>query len=43
MINLVKGVTKMNVNFEVHRNKEAKDDIMDHLTFDARCNVKKYD
>jgi hypothetical protein len=32
----------MNVNFEDHRDK-AKDDIMDHLTFDARCNVKKYD
>jgi hypothetical protein len=120
MINLVKGVTKMNVNFEDHRNEEAKDafvgmiaclgdgnigalafisevldkcikekdemaalaltrakafdivgtklyliwndccerdtdkairvlaenskdDIMEHLTFDARCNVKKYD
>lgn len=23
--------------------EHSKDDIMDHLTFDARCNVKKYD
>ncbi len=23
--------------------ENSKDDIMDHLTFDARCNVKKYD
>ena len=23
--------------------ENSKDDIMDHLTFDERCNVKKYD
>lgn len=23
--------------------ENSKDDIMEHLTFDARCNVKKYD
>lgn len=23
--------------------EHSKDDIMEHLTFDARCNVKKYD
>lgn len=23
--------------------EHSKDDIIDHLTFDARCNVKKYD